>query len=152
MQGSCIELAFHMYSAVFGAAMLEWKGVAFSLHSTCILLYSEVPSMHSDFLAMSAGLCCLWISEQVQPDRLPTEGPPFHRPAGPSWPRGTTVLVAVALPRVCHLEFDQSMFVHGLHTCCHCVGSWHAQTPCVTTFVLKWPSSGQAAMAQAKFN
>ena len=155
VQGSCIELAFHLYSAVFGAAVLGWKGVALSLHSTCILLCSEVPSMHSNVWPCLRA--CALVDFRVGATRPTTlftilEGEITHRPSFPQTSSGHRGFggncLAAGLPSRILPEHARPRLALMLH----CVRSWHAQTPSVTTFVLKRPSSGQATMAQAKFN
>ena len=141
-----------MYAAVLGAAVLGWKGVAFSLHSTCILLYSEVPSMHSDFWPCL--WACVFVDFRIDATRPTTlfirlEGEITHRPSFPQTSRpfmasghhgvGGSCLAA-GLPSRILPEHARPRLAR------------HAQTPCVTTFVLKWPSSGQASMAHAKFS
>ena len=126
VQGSCIELAFRMYSAVFGAAVLGWKGVAFSLHSTCILLYSEVPSMHSNFWPCLQA--CVFVDFGVGATRPTTlfiilegeiaHGPSFPQTSRPFMASGHHSLGGSCLAAGLPSRILPSMLVHGLHTCC----------------------------------
>ena len=137
-----------MYSAVFRGPLLGCKGVAFSLHSTCILLYSEVPSMHSAFRPCL--WACVFVDFRVCATRPTTlfiilEGERTH---GPSFPQTSRPFMALA-----HQGLGGSCLAAGLSSrilpehagpwlahMLHCAGSWHAQRPCVTTVALKWPS------------
>ena len=147
--GCNIQLESDVYTAVFGGPLVGYKGAAFSLPSTCILLYSEVPSMHSDFCPCL--WACVFVDLRVGATRPTTL---FYNIR---WGNNTQAILSTDQQALCLAAGLPSRILpeHArprLALMLHWVGSWHAQTPSDTTFVLKLPSSGQATMAQAKFN
>ena len=102
------------------------EGVAFSLHSTCILPYSEVPSMHSAFRPCLQA--CSFVDFRVGATRPTTlfiilEGEIAHGPSSPQTSRpfmawGHHSLGGSCLAAGLPSRLLQSILVHSLHTCC----------------------------------